>query len=60
MGDPLRALTWLANRLPRAGTHLRAGELISTGTASGMLAVRRGEHVTVRFGALPEFDLTFD
>ncbi|GGC26170.1 hydratase [Siccirubricoccus deserti] len=60
MGHPLRALTWLANRLPRAGTHLRAGEWVSTGTASGLLVPRPGQRMTVRFGALPGFDLAFD
>lgn len=60
MGHPLRALTWLANRLPRAGAHLRAGEWVSTGTASGMLAPRRGQHVAVHFGALPAIALDFD
>ncbi|MCO6415354.1 fumarylacetoacetate hydrolase family protein [Siccirubricoccus sp. KC 17139] len=59
MGHPLRALTWLANRLPRAGTHLRDGEWVSTGTASGMLAARPGQRVTARFGALPEIVIDF-
>jgi 2-keto-4-pentenoate hydratase len=59
MGHPLRALVWLANRLPRTGTHLRAGEWISTGTASGMLAPRPGNMVTARFGALPLIGIGF-
>ncbi|MBL6457581.1 hypothetical protein JMJ55_19795 [Belnapia sp. T6] len=60
MGDPLRSLVWLANRLPRAGTHLRAGEWVSTGTATGMLAPPRGARVTACFGSLPEIIMDFD
>ncbi|MBV1796048.1 2-keto-4-pentenoate hydratase [Siccirubricoccus sp. G192] len=60
MGDPLLSLTWLANRLPRAGAHLRAGEWISTGTASGMLAPRAGAQVVARFGDLPGFGISFE
>jgi 2-keto-4-pentenoate hydratase len=59
MGHPLRALAWLANRLPRAGTHLRAGEWISTGTTTGMLAPRPGNRVSVRFGALAPIGIGF-
>lgn len=60
MGDPLRALHWLANRLPAAGAHLRAGEWVSTGTATGMLAPRAGNEALVRFGDLPPFRLAFE
>jgi len=59
MGHPLRALAWLANRLPRAGSFLRAGEWVSTGTASGMLAPRPGNLVSVRFGDLPALEIRF-
>jgi 2-keto-4-pentenoate hydratase len=40
-------------------THLRAGEWVSTGIASGMLAPRPGQGVTLRFGTLPGFTLNF-
>lgn len=60
MGDPLRALHWLANRLPAAGAHLRAGEWVSTGTATGMLAARSGTEVVVRFGDLPDINIAFE
>ncbi len=60
MGDPLRALHWLANRLPRAGTHLRAGEWVSTGTTTGMLAAQAGTEAGIRFGDMPEFSIAFE
>lgn len=59
MGHPLRALVWLANRLPRTGTHLRAGEWVSTGTATGMLAPRPGNRISVRFGTLAPIGISF-
>jgi len=60
MGHPLASLTWLANRLPRLGAQLRAGEWVSTGTASGMLAPRAGDAVTARFGDLPAIAIHFE
>ena len=54
-----RPTRWLANRLPAAGTHLRAGEWVSTGTASGMLAARAGTRVAAQFGTLPEIVVGF-
>lgn len=60
MGHPLRVLAWLANRLPAAGTWLRAGEWVSTGTATGMLPARPGDRVRASFGETLAVDLTFD
>lgn len=60
MDHPLRPLVWLANRLPGLGTWLRAGEWVSTGTASGMLPVRAGDEVTVCFGGSLALELGFD
>lgn len=59
MGHPLAALTWLANRLPGLGCQLRAGEWVSTGTASGLLAPRAGDRVEARFGGLPPIVIDF-
>jgi hypothetical protein len=36
-------LTWLANELSRTGIGLRAGQMASTGTLTGMLAPKPGE-----------------
>jgi 2-keto-4-pentenoate hydratase len=54
MGHPLHPLAWLARQVP-----LRAGETISTGTATGMLPVRAGETIEARFGDLPPIRIAF-
>ena len=43
-------LTWLANELSRAGIGLDAGQMISTGTLTGMLAPKAGETYVADFG----------
>ena len=50
MGDPLRPLWWLAEQRRQWGDGLRAGETISTGSMTGMLPIRAGQHVRARFG----------
>ncbi len=51
MGHPLRALTWLANERRAWGDGLRDGEIISTGTCTGMLLAKPGQRMRARFGA---------
>ncbi len=51
-GDPLAPVVWLANRLPATGTHLRAGEIVTTGSCTGLLYVRPGVPVTAMFEGL--------
>ena len=55
MGHPLAPLEWLARHVA-----LRAGETISTGTATGMLPAHAGDMMEVRFGHLPPIALHFD
>ncbi|MBX9701772.1 MAG: fumarylacetoacetate hydrolase family protein [Acetobacteraceae bacterium] len=59
MGDPLLAVVWLANRRNALGDGLAAGEWISSGTCTGMLAPRMGDVVEARFGALAAVQVTF-
>jgi 2-keto-4-pentenoate hydratase len=40
--NPMVPLTWLANELSRTGIGLQAGQMISTGTLTGMLAPKPG------------------
>ena len=60
MGDPLRPLWWLAEERRRWGDGLRAGETISTGSMTGMMPVRRGQHICAWFGDVSKVEITFD
>jgi len=60
MGDPLLSVVWLANRRNALGDGLRAGEWISSGTCTGMLAAQPGMQVEARFGAMAVVAVAFD
>ncbi|MEB2319238.1 MAG: hydratase [Pseudomonadota bacterium] len=51
MGDPLVPLLWLAETLRSRGLGIEAGEMISTGSMTGMLPVPRPCRIEARFGA---------
>jgi 2-keto-4-pentenoate hydratase len=59
LGHPLVPLTWLANELSRTGVGLKAGQMISTGTLTGMLAPKPGETYVADFGAFGTVTLSF-
>lgn len=59
MGDPINALVWLANARSQWGDGLAAGQLVSTGTATGMLLARAGDVMRADFGGVAHVDLTF-
>jgi 2-keto-4-pentenoate hydratase len=52
LGDPLPLAVDMVNRL-RESTGLRAGQMITTGTYTGMKVAKRGQRVSVRFGGFP-------
>jgi 2-keto-4-pentenoate hydratase len=58
LGDPLLALTWLANFLRRRGG-LAAGEIVTTGTCSGFYRAGPNDRVEARFGKLGTVALEF-
>lgn len=57
---PLVPLTWLANELSRTGIGLRAGEVVSTGTCTGMILARPGDRMVADFGAFGRVSVDFD
>ncbi len=59
LDHPLVPLTWLANELSRTGIGLKAGQMISTGTLTGMLAPRPGETYVADFGPFGGVTLAF-
>ncbi|MEN9316847.1 MAG: hypothetical protein RIS35_3240 [Pseudomonadota bacterium] len=60
MGDPLAPLLWLANERRRWGDGLRAGETVSTGSATGMFPVVAGQRVRAVFGEVAAVEIDFD
>lgn len=52
LGHPLNVLEWLLAHLGRRGIALEAGEIVSTGTCTGLVEVAPGNHLHADFGAL--------
>ncbi len=59
LDHPMAPLTWLANELSRTGVGLKAGEMVSTGTLTGMLAPKAGETFVADFGPFGSVEVTF-
>lgn len=58
LGDPRRALAWIANELRAHGPGLRAGDLVSTGTCVVPVPVSPGDAFVADYGALGSLALT--
>lgn len=50
-------LTWLANELSRTGVGLKTGQMISTGTMTGMLRPKAGQSYRADFGPFGEVSI---
>ncbi len=59
LDHPLVPLTWLANELSRTGVGLKAGQMVSTGTLTGMLRPRPGETYVADFGPFGQVTATY-
>jgi 2-keto-4-pentenoate hydratase len=57
-GDPSRLLPWLAAHCARRCGGLRAGDLVTTGSWTGMHAAAPGDAIVARFPAIGEARLT--
>lgn len=58
-GDPLRLLVWLANHCATRCGGLRAGDIVTTGTYTGLVLVQPGDEVAVEFPGLGEARVQF-
>lgn len=56
--DVLRAAAWLVNRLKTRGVPVRAGQIIATGTLTGLNAVAPGQVAAATFGAFAKVQLS--
>ena len=59
LGNPLRALAWLANKLAEYGEVLQAGELVLTGALHRMMPVRPGDEYRAEFARLGVVSVRF-
>lgn len=59
-GHPLRPLAWLANYLAARGDHLRAGQIVTTGSYCGVVEVPVGEPLAFAFGDLGTLAVTLE
>lgn len=59
LDHPMVPVTWLANELSRTGVGLKAGQMISTGTLTGMLAPKPGEVFVADFGPFGSVSVSF-
>jgi 2-keto-4-pentenoate hydratase len=57
MGNPLNALAWLANKLATAGTPLRAGMVVMTGSMVPIQFPAPGDHAVVEVSGLGTAEL---
>jgi 2-keto-4-pentenoate hydratase len=59
LGDPMAVMVWLANQQSARGRGLLAGEIVSTGTCTGLDAIHPGEVARAEFGGLEIVEVTF-
>ena len=59
LGNPAAVLTWLANHLPSLGLALRAGDMVTTGLLTGIIACQPGDEVSADFAALGGVSVRF-
>ena len=59
LGDPVEALRWAANEAAAIGLPFKAGDIITTGTMTGVSAVKPGDHVVGDFGPLGRIEMSF-
>jgi 2-keto-4-pentenoate hydratase len=57
-GHPKRLLAWLANHRARRGRGLVAGDIITTGTHTGLVFIAAGATATVQFAGIGEASVT--
>ena len=59
LGDPLRALAWLAAKARELGDPLRAGQVVLSGALGPMVPVAAGADVVAQIGGLGTVRATF-
>jgi 2-keto-4-pentenoate hydratase len=58
-GGPLGAVAWLANHSVLAGRGLKRGEIVMTGTCTGLTFIKPGDEATADYGDFGQVRATF-
>ena len=59
LGHPLNVLAWFVNRYTAGGRTLPAGQIVSTGTTTGLVILEPGQTAVADFGTLGIVELRF-
>ncbi len=59
LGDPAKAVAWLANTLAEFDIPLVAGQLVMPGSCTSAPFLNAGDHVEARFSGLGSVSATF-
>jgi 2-keto-4-pentenoate hydratase len=59
LGDPRNVLDWVVNTLRASGVGLTKGQILSTGTCTGIVPFARGQSAVADFGALGKVEVRF-
>jgi 2-keto-4-pentenoate hydratase len=60
LGDPLDVLVWLAHQQQKTDRGVRAGDIVTTGTCTGVDRVMPGDRITSDFGDLGTVEIQFE
>lgn len=59
LGDPRNVLDWVVNKLSREGVSLAKGQVLSTGTCTGVVKLEPGQVAVGDFGTLGKIEVRF-
>ena len=59
LGDPRNVLDWVINKLSRDGVSFAKGQVLSTGTCTGVVKLEPGQVATGDFGTLGKIEVRF-
>jgi 2-keto-4-pentenoate hydratase len=60
LGHPLNVMAWLADELPRFGSQLRRGDVVTTGVATDVFEAAAGDTCVADFGPFGTVTVAFD
>lgn len=60
LGDPLNVMIWLANQQSTWNRGLKAGEIVSTGTCTGITGIKSGDALVADFGLLGTVEISVE